>query len=255
MPQRHLAFAAALLLAACAPTPPPLWPAPPSPASYAAVLADPSRPEADRARDAARLPAEVLAFARIRPGMAVGDYVMGGGYFTRLLSAAVGPEGRVYAFQPSEFIRFLASYGESLRSVDAALANVTGFEGPFAAPPFPEPLDVILTVQNYHDLYLEPFPDDTPQRAAASLFAALKPGGTLVVIDHVAAPGAGTSVANSLHRIESSAVTRDLVAAGFVLEWESMELRRADDPHTANVFDPAIRGRTDQFMLRFRKPG
>lgn len=254
MLQRHLAIAAALLLAACA-TPHAATPPAPVSADYASALADPARPEADRARDAARMPAEVLAFAGIRPGMAVGDYVMGGGYFTRLLSAAVGPEGRVHAFQPSEFIRFLASYGESLRTVDAALANVTGFEGPFAAPPFAEPLDVIITVQNYHDLYLEPFPPGTADRAAAALFAALKPGGTLVVVDHAAAPGAGTSVANSLHRIEASAVTRDLLAAGFVADGESTVLRRADDPRTANVFDPVIRGRTDQFMLRFRKPG
>lgn len=252
MTKRHLAIAAALLLAACAT---PQTVAPPVAADYAAALADPSRPDADRARDAVRKPAEVLAFAGVRPGMAVGDFVMGGGYFTRLLSAAVGPEGRVHAFQPSEFIRFLATYGESLRSVDEAYANVTGFEGPFAAPPFAEPLDVIITVQNYHDLYLEPFPPGTADRAAAALFAALKPGGTLVVVDHAAASGAGTSVANSLHRIEESAVTRDLLAAGFLADGASPVLRRADDPHTANVFDPAIRGRTDQFMLRFRKPG
>jgi predicted methyltransferase len=223
-------------------------------ASYAAALADPARPAADRARDAARKPAEVLSFLGVRPGDRVGDFVMGGGYFTRLLAAAVGPKGRVHAFQPSEFIRFKASYGESLKTVDDAYDNVVGSQGAFAAPTFPEPLDAIVTVQNYHDLHLAPFPPDTATRAGAALFRALKPGGVLVVVDHHAAAGSGTRDADKLHRIDVESVKRELAAAGFVLEAESEALRLPADPRTANVFDAAIRGRTDQFMLRFRKP-
>jgi predicted methyltransferase len=223
-------------------------------ADYAAALADPLRPATEVARDAARHPAEVLAFAGVRSSQRVGDFVMGGGYFTRLLARSVGAEGRVYAFQPTEFIAFRAAYGDEQRTVDEAYANVIGVTSPFAAPAFPEPLDVILTVQNFHDLYLDPFPRDTGARASAALFAALKPGGTLVVIDHSAVAGSGTGAANSLHRIDRAAVVEALTAAGFVLDGESNLYSHPADQRTTNVFDPAIRGQTDQFMLRFRKP-
>jgi predicted methyltransferase len=224
-------------------------------ADYAAALADPARPAAERERDAARKPGELLAFAQVRPGMRVGDFVMGGGYMTRLLSAAVGPTGRVYAFQPAEFIAFRSQYGDDQRTVDAAYTNIDAVNGPFAAPPFPEPLDLIVTVQNFHDLYLNPFPQGTGTRASAALFAALKPGGTLVVVDHSAAAGTGTTSADSLHRIDRAAVIAALTAAGFVLDGTSDLYVRPSDPRTASVFDASIRGQTDQFTLRFRKPG
>lgn len=226
----------------------------PSPATYAAALADPARPAADRERDAARKPADLLAFAGIRQGQVVGDWVMGGGYLTRILAAAVGPKGHVYAFQPAEFIAFRAQYGEEQKTVDAAYANVDAVAGPFAAAAFPVKLDTIITVQNFHDLYLKPFPTDTGTKGAASLFAALKPGGTLVVVDHSAVTGTGTASADSLHRIDKAAVIDALTKAGFKLEAESALYARPDDPRTANVFDGAIRGKTDQFALRFRKP-
>lgn len=240
---------ALLLAAATAPLA-----AAPAASDYAAALADPARPASDRERDAARKPADLLAFAEVAPGEAVGDFVMGGGYVTRLLAAAVGPEGRVYAFQPAEFIAFQKQYGDDQAAVDAAYANVDPVSGPFAAPPFPAPLDTIVTVQNFHDLYLKPFPDGTGDKASAALFAALKPGGTLVVVDHSAADGSGTSQSDSLHRIDKAAVVSALTKAGFSLEAESNLYAQPDDPRTANVFDPSIRGKTDQFALRFRKP-
>ncbi len=224
-------------------------------ADYSTALADPARPAADRTRDATRKPAELLAFAQIAPGEKVGDYVMGGGYVTRLLAAAVGPSGKVYAFQPAEFIAFKAQYDTDQAAVDAAYANVDAAGGPFAAPAFAQPLDTIITVQNFHDLYLKPFPEGTGAKASAALFAALKPGGTLIVVDHSAADGTGTTLSDSLHRIDKAAVVAALTTAGFKLEAESDLYKRADDPRTANVFDPAIRGKTDQFALRFRKPG
>ena len=156
-------------------------------ASYKAALADPARPAADRERDAARKPAELLAFAQIAPDEQVGDFVMGGGYVTRVLAAAVGPAGKVHAFQPAEFIAFKAQYGTDQAAVDAAYANVDAVAGPFAAPAFAVPLDTIITVQNFHELYLKPFPEGTGDKASAALFAALKPGGTLVIVDHSAA--------------------------------------------------------------------
>ncbi|MBL8650712.1 MAG: class I SAM-dependent methyltransferase [Sphingopyxis sp.] len=227
----------------------------PAPIDYGAALADPARPAADRERDAARKPAELLEFAQIAPGEAVGDYVMGGGYVTRLLAAAVGDKGKVYAFQPAEFIAFKAQYGTDQAAVDAAYANVDAVGGPFAAPAFPVPLDTIITVQNFHDLYLKPFPEGTGAKGSAALFAALKPGGTLVVVDHSAAEGTGTTLSDSLHRIDKAAVIDALTKAGFVLEAESGLYKQIDDPRTANVFDKEIRGKTDQFALRFRKPG
>ena len=251
MPAFRTALVLSLALAACAPAVPPRAP---TAADYATVLADPVRPAADRARDEARKPAELLAFAEIAPGETVGDFVMGGGYFTRVLSAAVGPRGRVEAFQPAEFIAFRASYGEEQRSTVAALPNAVAISGPFAAPAFTRPLDTIVTIQNFHDLYLKPFPA-TGAKASAALFAALKPGGVLVVVDHSAAAGSGTRDADTLHRIDKAAVIEALTAAGFKLEAEAPLYARPEDPRTANVFDPAIRGKTDQFALRFRKPG
>ena len=226
-----------------------------APDGYEAALADPQRPQADRDRDAARMPAEILAFAQIDPGEKVGDFIMGGGYWTRLLSNAVGSEGKVYAFQPDEFIAFRPAYGDEQNAAVTGRANVVAVRGPVAAPPFPEQLDTIITVQNMHDLYLGAMPQGTAANALTALYAALKPGGTLLVIDHSAAAGAGLAAANSVHRMDRDAAIAALTAAGFTVEAESALYLRPDDPRTANVFDPAIRGKTDQFVLRLRKPG
>lgn len=225
------------------------------PADYAAALADPSRPAAERERDAARMPAELLAFAQVSRGEKVGDFIMGGGYLTRILAAAVGPTGRVYAFQPAEFIAFRSQYGDDQRTVDAAYDNVVAVAGSASTPAWPEPLDTIITVQNFHDLYLKMAPPGTGLVAARNLYAALKPGGAMVVVDHSAAPGTGSGLSDTLHRIEKATVVDVFTKAGFRLEAESDLYARPADPRTANVFDPAIRGKTDQFTLRFRKPG
>ena len=227
---------------------------PPEASAYAAALADPSRPADDRARDAARHTADTLAFARVRPGQKIADMIIGGGYFTRVFAAAVGPEGRVTAWQPAEFIAFQASYGEALTAADA-LGNVDGIRSPMAAPAFPMGLDLVFTAQNYHDLHLNIAPADTAARVNAAVFRALKPGGLYVVIDHHAVAGAPLSAADTVHRIDSAAVKREVQAAGFVLDGESDILANTADPLTASVFDASIRGRTSQFMLRFRKPG
>ena len=226
----------------------------PDPAAYAAALGDPVRPAEDRARDAARHTAETLAFAQVAPGQKITDMIIGGGYFTRVFSAAVGSEGRVTAWQPAEFIGFQASYGEALTAADA-LANVDAIRSPIGAPEFPSDLDLIFTAQNYHDLHLAPFPADTASKVNAAAFAALKPGGRYVIIDHHAAAGSDLAAADSLHRIDIEAVKREVTAAGFVLDGESEVLANTTDPRTASVFDESIRGRTSQFMLRFKKPG
>jgi predicted methyltransferase len=249
-----LSLCCALSLAACAPSAEPASSSSSAP-DFAAALADPQRPAADRERDSARHPAELLAFAQIDSGEKVGDYIMGGGYWTRILSNAVGPEGKVYAFQPDEFIAFRPAYGEEQNAAVVGRANVVPLRGPVAAPSFPEPLDTVITVQNFHDLYIGAMPAGTGPKAIAALFAALKPGGTLLVVDHSAADGSGTSAANSLHRIDRQAAIAALTAAGFVLEAQDDLYAQPGDPRTANVFAPEIRGKTDQFVLRLRKPG
>lgn len=225
-----------------------------APAHIEAALASKARPEADVARDAARKPGELLTFAEVKPGQRVADFVIGGGYFTRILSAAVGEKGQVYAYQPAEFIQFQASYGENLKKVAGEAKNITPLDASFGSLDLPDGLDLILTVQNYHDLHLRPFPPETASKVNAELFKSLKPGGLLVVVDHAAVPGAPVDVAHTLHRIDPAIVRKELEAAGFQFVAESDLLKAAGDPHTANVFDPAIRGKTDQFTLKFRKP-
>ncbi len=227
---------------------------------YMQAISDIGRTD-DQQYDAARKPGELLAFAQIDSGEAVGDYIMGGGYVTRLLALAVGNDGRVYAFQPEEFIAFRAEYAAEQ---DAAVAPYSDNEGepvrvfplraPVAQPGWPEPLDTIITVMNFHDLYLADFPRGTADEAVAMLFDSLKPGGTLVVVDHLAQDGAGAEAANSLHRMDRQLALDALTGAGFVLEEESDLYAHPDDPRTANVFDEAIRGQTDQFAWRLRKP-
>jgi predicted methyltransferase len=221
---------------------------------YAAALADPARPEAHRARDAARKPAELLAFARVKRGQKVADYIMGGGYLTHVLAGAVGQKGKVYAFQPLEFISYRAEYGAEQDGVAAARANVKPVRSLISAFALPEKMDVIITVQNFHDLYLKPMPAGTPEKGVAALYAALKPGGTLVVVDHVAAAGTGSAAADSIHRIDPAFTRMTLEKAGFRYDGESSAWRMSADPLTANVFTPEIRGKTDQFAYRFRKP-
>ena len=257
-----LSLALALSLAACGsggaePEPTATY----SADDYVTAVTDIARPEADRERDAARKPGELLAFAQIDKGEAVGDYIMGGGYVTRLLAMAVGADGKVFAFQPDEFIAFRPEYAteqdEAVRAYSDDQGNpvrVFPLRGPVAAPPFPEPLDTIITVQNLHDLYIGAMPAGTADKAIKALYDALKPGGTLVVVDHSAAEGSGTTTTDAVHRIDKQAAIDALTAAGFVLEEESDLYAQPDDPRTANVFDPSIRGKTDQFALRLRKP-
>jgi predicted methyltransferase len=222
------------------------------PPGLAAALADKGRPEADVARDAARHPGEMLAWAGVKPGDKVADFIMGGGYFTRILSVEVGPKGHVYAYQPAEFIKFRAAYADEQKAVAGAYPNVTAIDSPFAALKLPDRLDLVMTVQNYHDLHLKPFPADNAARMNAEIYRALKPGGVYLVVDHVGPAGPDTP--DKLHRIDPAQIKTEVQAAGFKLAGESDLLRNTADPHTDNVFSPAIRGKTDQVILKFVKP-
>ncbi|WP_372787076.1 class I SAM-dependent methyltransferase [Phenylobacterium sp.] len=222
--------------------------------NIAAALADKARPAADTARDAARKPGELLALAEVKPGQKVADFMMGGGYFTRILSPAVGPSGKVYAYQSAEFVGFRATYGTDQTKVVADYKNVVPLTAPIATAGLPDGLDLVLTVQNYHDLHLKAFPAETSDTANKEIFKALKPGGLYVIVDHAAAPGSPLTVADTQHRIDEAIVKKEVEAAGFKLVAEDKMLANPADPHDKLVFDASIRGKTDQFVLKYRKP-
>lgn len=233
------------------------WGAPRAQSAIAAAVADPGRPSTDAARDAARKPAETLAFAGVQSSDTVADFLANGGYFTRLLTDVVGPRGQVYAVELNEVVQFrnVAKGYADLATWAAGRRNVT-LETVAANAPliFPRKLDVFWISQNYHDLsdkFLGPLDVALFNR---QVFAALKPGGHYIILDHVAADGSPADVTETLHRIEASRVKREVEAAGFVLEARSSILANPADPHTANVFDPSIIGHTDQFILKFRRP-
>lgn len=213
------------------------------------------RPEADTKRDAARKPVEMVKFAGIGPGDRVVDFMPGGGYFTRIFSQAVGPKGVVYAIVPQQLVKRRASAADAVKAIaaDPGYQNVRVLVQPPAKLAVPEPVDVVWTSQNYHDLHLEAFHVDIAGFNKA-VYKALKPGGVYVVLDHAAAPGSGLESVQKLHRIDPAVVKSEVLAAGFKFDGESTVLRNPDDPHTAIVFAPGIRGKTDQFIYRFRKP-
>ncbi|HEV2594082.1 MAG TPA: methyltransferase [Sphingomicrobium sp.] len=221
--------------------------APPSSSSFAQVLADPIRPAADISRDADRKPAQLLSFAGVHKGMDVVELAPGGGYFTRILTGAVGSSGHVFAIaaHPSPALQDLAQHRANLTIVAAAPGTI----------PVQRPVDLVWTTLNYHD-----FKNSKLSTGDAALaydreaFRVLKPGGAFLIVDHEAAPGAGATQTSTLHRIEDSIVRKEVEEAGFKLDSESSLLRNSADDHTVKVVDASIRGKTDQFILKFRKP-
>ena len=225
------------------------------PAPTASWLADPLRSDDMRKLDEGRKPADVLAFAGVKPGQTVLDFFAGSGYYSILLARAVGPKGMVFAANPPgendpKAWEPLAGKVPQLHVMVAEVAQMQ-----FA----PRSLDLIFTNLNYHDLYWESekyhFPRVDVPKVLAAWFTQVKPGGHVVIIDHAANPGGDPrEVADKLHRIDAERVKADMAAAGFVLEGESAVLRRSEDDRTKLVFDPAVRGKTDRFMLKFRRP-
>ncbi len=214
------------------------------------AVKDSHRPTADVARDADRKPAAMIEFAKIDHGKKVADFIPGAGYWTRLFAVAVKPGGSVIAIVPAAAATRDAASAAAVTALttDAAYGNITVAASPL--DPGAQGVDVFYTAQNYHDLHnAAPGTVDGVNRA---VFAALKSGGYYVIVDHAAA--AGTDVTNTLHRIDPAVVKAEVVAAGFVFDGESKVLANAADDHSKIVFDPAIRGHTDQFAYRFKKP-
>jgi predicted methyltransferase len=223
------------------------------PAYIQAAVADASRPAADKDRDVNRKPGEVIAFAGIKAGDKIGELMPGGGYFTRILSKVVGAKGVVYALSPPPPANAPAGRPNPI----AAIAAEPGYQNVKVgvldtSVKLAEPVDLVWTSDNYHDLARRPEAELTALNKMA--FDSLKPGGVYLVIDHASAPGAGKTVVQTLHRIDPEAVKKDILSVGFVLDGESKALLNPNDPHTVAVHDPAMRGTTDQFTLKFRKP-
>ncbi len=228
-----------------------------TPGHLAAAVADKARPAADVQRDADRKPAECMQFAGIKRGSQVVELVPGAGYFTRMLSSAVGRRGKIFAVVPAP--RDDAPAGAPDRAApikalaaDAHYSNVTVLVQPIKRLELRMRADVVWTSQNYHDVHNAPGIDLLAFNK--SVFDALKPGGVYFIIDHAAANDAATDVTSKLHRINVNTVKQEVLAAGFVLEAQSDLLQNEADPRSLAVFDAGIRGKTDQFILKFRKP-
>jgi predicted methyltransferase len=229
-------------------------------AAIDAALASPDRPGADRTQDERRKAREFLEFAGIEPGMRVLDAFAASGYYTELLSRIVGPGGEVIAYNNPAYAKFAAK-GIEARYAGDRLPNVqqvTVEVDQLALPP--RSLDAAIFVMSFHDMYWRPadgsWARTDPMLMLRKLHAAMKVGGAVIVQDHVAAPGGDAAeVVDKLHRIDPERVRRDFKAAGFALEAESPMFAHPEDDHTKGVFDPAIRGRTDQFLFKFRRPG
>lgn len=224
------------------------------PADLRTLLASDSRAEEDRARDAGRKPADIVEFLGIEPGMSVIDVIAAGGYYTEVLSLAVGPEGRVIAQNPLIILEFRDGANEkaiSARLAGNRLPNVSRVNGGFDAVSTADgQFDAAITALNFHDLYNGRSPEDA-LAAMQAVHGLLKPGAVFGVIDHVGVADADNA---ALHRIEVSKAIETAEAAGFVVEAQSDLLANALDDHTQAVFAEGIRGNTDRFVLKLRKP-
>jgi predicted methyltransferase len=218
---------------------------------YQAIVAAPDRSDADRQTDQRREPAKMLAFIGVKQGMNVLDMEANAGYSTELLARAVGPAGKVYAQDPAFMIERYVKDKFDNRAKSPAMKNVVhvirDFDDPI--PPDVSGLDLITFFYAYHDVTYMPV---DRAKMNAKMFAALKPGGFLVIADHSAKPGAGTTVSNTLHRIDEATLRQEIEAAGFKLVGEGDFLHHPEDPRDVPVYHPAVP--VDEFVLKFQKP-
>ncbi len=220
-------------------------------AAIAAALADPARAD-QTADDDRRKAAQVLAFSGVKPGDAVVDFLPGAGYWTRIFTGIVGPAGHVYAVWPAGAERYAA---KSLPALQARnLANVTAELQKTALPTAAAPVDLFWTVQNYHDIPRNGAGEPALRAFDAAVFKLLKSGGIYMIVDHADASGTALAGTQDKHRIDPDFVKRQVQSVGFRFVGASPVLRNPADDHAKPVFDPAIRGHTDQFVYKFRKP-
>lgn len=228
------------------------------PSPYAAAVAAPARPAKASELDESRKPAEVLAFLGLEPGMIAADLITGTGYWAEIMGHVVGPQGQVIAYQPEQFYTDADSKA-AWSALEARVPSVKEARYRFDAfaPPAAS-LDFAIINLSYHDIYWtsERFkiPTTDPIAYVAALYAGMKPGGVVGVIDHVGEGSDTRALVDKLHRIDPAVVRADFERAGFVLAGTSDILANPDDDHTKLVFDPAIRGKTDRFLFKFVKP-
>ncbi|ANH70063.1 class I SAM-dependent methyltransferase [Mitsuaria sp. 7] len=228
-------------------------------AAVAAAVADATRPAKDVQQDATRRPVDLVEFSKVKPGDKVIDAVPGGGYWTRIFSTLVGPKGKVYAYVPAEFAVFKSNPSATARAItsEPGHGNVEQTSSPLAEQPpaaIHNTLDVFWTFENYHDFHDSFMKGADVNAYNKAVFSLLKPGGYYIVADHSAVTGSGLKNTEDLHRIDRATVKAEVEKAGFVLDGETDALANPADDRTLKVFDPAIRGKTDRFVLRFRKP-
>jgi predicted methyltransferase len=216
------------------------------------AVADGARPKDDIAADASRDPTDTLEFAGVKPGMVIGELFPGGGYYTRMLSDVVGPKGRVFAVENAGWKGAVAA--DRKMAAEPARANVALDVEPFGQMKLPAKIDLFWITQNYHDLKIAKYGAVDTAAFNRGVFEALKPGGVYFILDHQANPGTTLEAIAVLHRIEKAQVIGEVTAAGFQLVAEGKFLNRPGDDHTKTIFDPAIRGKTDQYALKFVKP-
>lgn len=224
-------------------------------ADVAAALANPERPSEDAAQDARRKPAQILAFAGLQTGMDILELEAGGGYYTEILSRAVGANGSVILHHPPGLMGFIGD-GIDIRTANNRLANVTVSHTNFdALDAADNSIDMVTWILGPHELGFAP--DDVslgdPAGAFREIARVLKPGGVLLASDHIAPNGAGIEAGGTLHRIEESLVTKLATDAGLTFVRSSDLLKNPADPLNVGVFSPEVRGMTSQFVVLYRK--
>jgi len=221
-------------------------------AVIAKAVADPARPADAKAADDLRKPTETLAFSGVRPGMVVGEFYPGGGYFTRMLSDVVGPTGHVYGLENAGWRGAVEANNKLL--AEGKWTNVSMDAEPFGTVSFPKPLDVAWVTQNYHDLKIAEYGNVDTLAFDRAVYKSLKPGGIYFILDHQGPANLTDAQIAKMHRINRDIVVKEVTAAGFKLVDEGNFLRRPGDDHTLSIFDKKIQGHTDQYALKFVKP-
>ncbi len=243
-------FTCAFALAAALPS---LIAAAPSLATLIArAVTDPGRPDQSKAGDPLRKPAETLAFSGVKPGMVVGEFYPGGGYFTRMISDVIGPTGHIYAIENEKWKG--AVEGDKALLAEGRWNNVSIDFKPFGTVEFPKSLDVAWVTQNYHDLKIAEYGAVDTLAFDRSVYQALKPGGIYFILDHQGRAGMSAKEIGKMHRINKAVVIKEVTAAGFRLVAEGRFLHRPGDDHSKSIFDKSIQGHTDQYALKFVKP-